>query len=224
MCAEFAWASAWGNRCSPRYHPLTPPPPPTPTRGTHTQIPWPAFVSGMWSASDSAVTLPLGSGFASCSLDVDAYATFRAVALSPVLAAVALLIIPAVSACRRRGRPHWTLYQTGVLVAAYLLYPSVSQQAVRMLDCSPLIAGVRYLESDFRVECGTPTHTLHAALAVAVILVFCLGFPVGLGVRLWLLHRRGRLHERRVRKRLLFLYDSYRPEVAYWEGVVILRK
>jgi len=77
-----------------------------------------------------------------------------------------------------------------------------------MLRCSDEIDGTRYLEADYREECNTTAHTIHAIVAMAVMLVFSLGFPLSAGVVLWRRHRHGRLHDEDTRKQFLFLSEG----------------
>jgi hypothetical protein len=48
-----------------------------------------------------------------------------------------------------------TLLRTSVIVCWYLIYPTVSRQAVRVLDCSVPINDVTYLVDDFSEACWT---------------------------------------------------------------------
>lgn len=102
--------------------------------------------------------------------------------------------------------------------------PQVARDVLRMFACSGEIDGVSYLEADFRVHCGTATHTLHVVVAVIVLLAFALGLPA---YTAWALRRafvEGTLQATHTRKRLLFLYESYRPKRAWWESCVMMRK
>ena len=200
-------------------------------------IPWPGFVADMWGTSNAVSTVPVSASFISCTIGWTFYQRFWVMAMLPLLGALVLLVIP-VSRCLRSVASSakraagggtvvggtWTTYRTGVLALAYLVYPTVSRAAVAVLDCSEDIAGTTYLEKDFRVECGTVTHTVHAVAALAVITVFCIGFPLLTAV---LLHRRrvgGRLHDQSTRQQLLFLFQGYKDDCCWWESVVIGRK
>ena len=57
-------------------------------------------------------------------------------------------------------------------------YPTVSREAVRMLDCSEDVEGTSYVQHDYSVSCDTSEHDFHAVIAVLVLLLFCTGLPV----------------------------------------------
>ena len=188
-------------------------------------IPWPQFVADMWTTSGSASSLPMSVSFVACTIKAGFYDTFWAVVASPVALAAVCLVIPVVGKVLRKGSvATWGLYRTSVTVGAYLLYPTVAKRVVQVLDCSVDVAGVSYLEADYREECGTPRHMLHVAVACVVMAVFCLGFPLGLAAMLRHFRRSGELHSIHTRRQWLFLYEEFRDEACWWEAVVILRK
>ena len=187
------------------------------------QIPWPAFVADMWSTSGSGSSLPLSGGFVSCTLALGFYGKFWMVVLSPIVLCSALLLIPLAGRVSG-GHASWTAYRCAVLVSTYLLYPSVSRSVVQALACSRPIDGTSYLEADYREVCGTGTQLFHAVVAVVVIAVFCIGFPLFTAVVLRRQHKRGQLHSEDTRRVMLFLFGGYKEEWCFWESVVCMRK
>lgn len=191
-------------------------------------IQWPAFVAGMWSTGGSSVSLPVSGGFLSCVTNVGFYPAFWVVAMSPIVAVCivfgAALVAHAASAVTKRGRWSWPALRTAVLVLWYLLYPTVTRQAVRVLDCSEDIGGLSYLESDMREECGTSTHAFHVVAALVVIAAFCVGFPAYTALSLRQKLRSGQLDDLATRKQWLFMTQGYRDEYCWWEAVVMARK
>jgi len=202
-------------------------------------IPWhPSWVAQMWSTSGSVSSIPLSAGFVSCTVGLSFYAKFRMLAMAPAVTAVVLLAIPAWSylaalcrAVRSTGTGHrggasapgqahvgsvWSTYTTAWLVLAYLIYPSVSRQVVRVLDCSERVDGVRYIESDLREQCGTSTHTLHVVVGLAVVAVFCFGFPAVVGWSLKRRYDRDTLHSDATRRQFLFMYEGYTDKWCWW--------
>lgn len=188
------------------------------------EVPWPNVLSGFWNLAGAASTVPVSASFVTCTLQLSYFARFWIAALSPVCAGIALLVIPITSKLLRRGSAHWGRYRTALLCVCYLLFPTVVREAVRTLKCSDSIDGKAYLEADFRVECGTAIHAFHVVAATIVLLGFCLGFPIMTGVTLYRRFRSGTLESAATRKRFDFLMSGFKPERAYWESVVMLRK
>lgn len=194
------------------------------------EVPWPSSVGQMWGLAGAASTVPVTASFVTCTLQLSVWTRFWLAAASPVVAALVLLAMPiyyVVSALRVRREdrsPHWGRYRTAVLVVAYLLYPTVSREVVRTLDCSREIGGKSYLRSDFRVECGTPAQSFHAGVALVVLAVFCVGLPLTTAALLVQRKRAGRLYDDRTRRRLSFLMEGYRTRAIWWESAVMTRK
>jgi len=66
----------------------------------------------------------------------------------------------------------------------FLAYMPIVSASLRALDCIDPVAGLRYLRSDLRVECGVGQHAAARALAFTVLVALGVGFPAGLA---WLL-------------------------------------
>ena len=133
-------------------------------------IPWPRIITLIFSGQGS-----VSASLASCVVETSFYTRFQAVALAPAACAVLLLADPlarctrgprpshngSATASRFRGRchTHWTVYRTAVTVSLFVLYPFVATVVVSMLDCSPSMDGVSYVEADYREVrrgiCGT---------------------------------------------------------------------
>lgn len=122
------------------------------------------------------------------------------------------------------GRSGWPMYLTCVTIVCYMLYPSVCQAAVKVLDCSPPINGVRFLQADFREVCGSPRWQAQVVFVICILVVFCIGFPASVCFLLYRHHKHGTLHAPLTRQRFLFLTQGYRDEFCWWEGVAIARK
>lgn len=119
-----------------------------------TAVPWPSSVAQLWSFSGSASTVPVSASFVTCTLTMSYYVRFWLAAASPAIAAVVLLVMPLYTmlvsgpadAATGRRSPQWGNYRTGVLVVAYLLFPTVCREVVRMLDCSETLGDKSYLK------------------------------------------------------------------------------
>lgn len=107
------------------------------------------------------------------------------------------------------GQWGWRAYRTAAKVSVYLLYPTICDGVVKLLDCSDPIDGVSYVSSDFRVSCNTAKHAAHAVVAYVVLVVVCLGMPVAIAVVLW---PRGRstAEMNRVAGNFAFFTDGYK--------------
>ena len=187
------------------------------------EVPWPAYISNMWSASNSVSTVPLSASFITCTIRWSFYDQFWMLAAAPLVTALLLLAIPA---ARRlaTGRADLLEYRAAVLATWYLVYPAVTRQVVKVFECSSSIAGVKYLVADYTQECGSIRHLVHVVAGVCVVIGFCVGYPLAVA---WMLRARrnaGRLHKKSTQRQFLFLYQGYRAETCWWESVVIARK
>jgi len=97
---------------------------------------------------------------------------------------------------------------TGLFVL-FLAYMPIVSASLRALDCIEPVAGVKYLRSDLRVECGVGQHAAARALAYIVLIVLGAGFPVGLA---WLLGtaRNDQLVDPAFHATWGFFFDGYR--------------
>jgi len=96
-----------------------------------------------------------------------------------------------------------------LLFVLFLAYMPIVSASLRALDCIDPVAGVQYLRSDLRVECGVGEHAVTRALAYTVLVVLGAGFPAGLA---WLLGtaRNDQLADTSFRATWGFLFDGYR--------------
>jgi len=97
---------------------------------------------------------------------------------------------------------------TGLFVL-FLAYMPIVSASLRALDCIDPVAGLRYLRSDLRVECGVGQHAAARALAFTVLVALGVGFPAGLA---WLLGtaRNEQLVDPAFHATWGFLFDGYR--------------
>ena len=65
-------------------------------------------------------------------------------------------------------------------------------------------------------ECYTAEHSINSIAAVAVMLMFCIGYPVYVGARLLDHYRSDTLHDSSTRKQYLFLYHSASTFTQGW--------
>ena len=82
-----------------------------------------------------------------------------------------------------------------------------------------------YLAIDMRLQCYTGEWTGYAVYGLLIVVVYVIGFPVGI---FWLLFKRrhalfGPGSEDNMRK-FGFLYDAYGPSAWFWETEELIRK
>jgi len=146
---------------------------------------------------------PLSVGALQCLLWLPYLFQYVATILLPAFAAAAVVVIfHAVTTgrslhCKPRCGMDTAAFRSAVaswwatkrhlstlLFVLFLAYMPIVSASLRVLDCIAPIAGVRYLRSDLRVECGVGEHAAARVLAYSVLAVVGIGFPTGLA---WLL-------------------------------------
>lgn len=129
---------------------------------------------------------------------------------------------------RMRGRrvsrhTAWSAYLCALVVVLYLLYPTVTKEVVKLLDCSAEIDGVRYVEHDYSVDCGTSTYDFFSGIAIILVAAFCAGLPffslAALALDRRSAHARRALGKkaRRQAASLVFLTQGFKPRWYFWE-------
>jgi len=171
---------------------------------------------------------PLSVGALQCILWLPYLFQYVATILLPVFAAGAVVIIffavttgrsvrckprfgvdvPALKAAVAAWWASKRHLSTGLFVL-FLAYMPIVSASLRALDCIKPVAGVRYLRSDLRVECGVGEHAAARALAYIVLIVLGVGFPAGLA---WLMGtaRNEQLVDPAFHATWGFLFDGYR--------------
>jgi len=171
---------------------------------------------------------PLSVGALQCILWLPYLFQYVATVALPVLASVAVVaILHMVTTgrslhCRPRCRLDTAGFKAAVaawwatkrhystlLFVLFLTYMPIVSASLRALDCIEPVAGIRYLRSDLRVECGVGQHAVARALAYVVLIVLGIGFPAGLA---WLMGtaRNEQLVDPAFHATWGFLFDGYR--------------
>jgi hypothetical protein len=120
------------------------------------------------------------------------------------------------------GASPFQFYVTGVFVLTWLIWPLLVQQALKPLDCSTKVDGVRYLSSDLSVKCEGEEYDRLFAFAVTMLTTVIPGFPLAI---IWVLSRsRNRLNDSSVQSWWFYLYGMYTERCYLWEIAVMLRK
>ena len=131
---------------------------------------------------------------------------------------------------RVEGTMAWDQFIASAMVLMNLLYPTLVKRSALIFSCRS-IGGRRFLDESLDVRCFAPEH-VGAILTTALpgILLYVVGFPLGLLLVLLRLKARGALkhsestYDRRWVLRLGFLFAGYEDEHVYWESLVLFRK
>ena len=100
-----------------------------------------------------------------------------------------------------------------LLVATYLVYPTVSAMLFQTFSCEKVHLG-RFLHKDYAIDCDSAEHKGYQALAVIAILVFACGVPLLFWALLYY-QRHNLMHENA--QYLGFFFGDYKPQHWYWE-------
>jgi hypothetical protein len=119
-------------------------------------------------------------------------------------------------------------------VVAFVLWPMICLRTFGLFACRTVsdaaslsytsgLASQSYLVANTFEKCYEGTHLLVVAIAgVPVLVLLCVGFPIGL---VWFLRRhRNDLAKREFAEKWEFLYSTYTRDHPYWEAVVMARK
>jgi hypothetical protein len=128
------------------------------------------------------------------------------------------------------------------LVMTFLIYSTVSTTVFQTFACDTIddsaIVQTGYLCADYSIQCGTPKHTVYKVYAVFMICIYPLGIPALYAWLLWcnrhklsscasssdasvhMLNRHSDVTLRSTR----FLWQSYTPNMYYWEVVECVRR
>ena len=102
-----------------------------------------------------------------------------------------------------------------------LLYMPLTVRCFRFFQCIR-IDDKDYLMADFREECYTKIWLGFIFIAVCVIVMYCLLFPIGIFYTLFKIRKK--LDSLHVQHKYGFLYNQYKLPSYWWESAAILRK
>ena len=179
---------------------------------------------------------PLSVGALQCILRLPYLLQYVTTILLPVLASAAVVVIflgittgrsvhckprfsMDMSAVKAAVAAWWASkrHLSTLLFVLFLAYMPIVSASLRALDCIKPVAGVRYLRSDLRVECGVGQHAAARGLAYTVLIALGIGFPTGLA---WLLGtaRNEQLVDPAFHATWGFLFDGYRAPTRTLTG------
>ncbi len=197
---------------------------------------WPSGLASFLGASSGAGGANLNFTFLSCLLGWNEQQRHMTFSVLPVLC----LLIPALALClitllakKQRstsgsGRASMLLevsspyqvYSTIVLFLLFLVYPTVSRQALRAISCLD-VDGSLFLSFDLGVRCDDG-HTMYQVLAWLQVVFISFGVPLGLFILLY--RKRNELQREEVRRVYHFLYSGYTPRAYWFESARMLLK
>jgi hypothetical protein len=106
-------------------------------------------------------------------------------------------------------------------VAMNIFCPIISVYNFRVLSCIK-VEHVQYLISDVDVTCWDNEHRPYVVMAVLLICVVTVGWPLSIGTFLY--RNKERLADHEFFKRYKFLYGRYKPQFYYWGVVETVRR
>lgn len=91
-----------------------------------------------------------------------------------------------------------------------MFHPTITKTTFSFFKCTQAIEGVRLLEADMHIVCGSSYHSrLLLWVAGPAMIFYVIGIPT---VALWLIYaRRTKLDSVGSRRKLGFLYSNYEP-------------
>ena len=151
-----------------------------------------------------------------------------AVAVGSGIAVVCLVARLRGQRCVVWGAPPLEVFRNALLALAFLLWPSLVGEMLRVLDCSVELDGESYLSADVSVNCASAGYKTLAWAASAYLCTLLPAFPIGLFVLLhWNRDKLAELSEgadgtadegaRRFQQRYGFLFAGYSSRLWKFE-------
>lgn len=104
---------------------------------------------------------------------------------------------------------------------AFLGYPWINAVLLSMYNCIT-INGVSYLMADFRVQCTSESHIVHALIIAPFAFFYSLGIPFCYGY--YLFKHRSELRNPHMLIKAGFIYESFNDNAWYFELLEMLHK
>lgn len=196
-------------------------------------VPWPSYYVSFISTFNILQLEFIPWNAMSCVVSIDYYAQIYLVAAVPL---VMLLLLSFLNLCNvvmdRRDlsddasrRVAKRIYRTKVLqiilFLMFLVYPTVSQQALSFFDCRE-IEGIWYLNSDMSLNCFDEVWWSHFLSVIFIVVLYPIGIPLILFLLLF--HNRRELNQARTQARIGILYLNYDRNRWFWEVLDMLYK
>jgi len=110
-----------------------------------------------------------------------------------------------------------------LVMILFMLHPSISKSTFAIFACTQIKNNELWVTADMSLRCWDYEHVKYILLiALPCCIVWIFGLPL---LCLGLLYRsRERLTAESIQIKYSFLYKGYRPELYYWEFVILYRK
>ena len=172
---------------------------------------------------------------AGCVMDIDFHDKLIVVTVTPILALAFLACTYMASYWKNCGNDEVLVkihnrHVSMVLLLTFLVYSNVSSVLFKAFSCEHLDDGKYYVRSDYSIQCDSSKHVGIQVYAGVMIVVYTIGIPVFYG---WLLFRDMDVLKVPESDRVYYysrvvaisdLWQSYRPNVFYYEIVECLRR
>ena len=157
----------------------------------------------------------------------------EALVAAPFVAA--LLPVPLVVRAKLRQQTRlWqtdlgTAWRATAIIALWLLHPAVMRESILVL-LTRRIGNTTYAAADLSVQTDDPQYATTRSLALALLVLFVVGYPLGLAYYVYGKRQQLRTEAaqqeltERERSMLFYFYGSYKPRFYYWELVAFCTK
>jgi hypothetical protein len=113
---------------------------------------------------------------------------------------------------------------SGPLKFLSVVYLTVSRYSTSVFRCVALSDGTLVLQAYPGMQCNTTQHLWYYACGVIGIVVYTIGFPLGLGVVLVYMHLHGRRTDELYLKTVGWVYEPFEAHVFFYGVLTILRR
>ena len=114
------------------------------------------------------------------------------------------------------------LVSTMILVM-FLFHPEIFRYMTSAFACTEIDSSEYWLVQDLDIRCWNSEHSVYASgLALPGLILWGIGLP--LLAFIFIMKNRKHLEDDRVKARFQFLLVGYKPNLYYWEFVIMYRK
>eukprot|EP00210_Caulerpa_lentillifera_P000356 g349.t1 len=126
----------------------------------------------------------------------------------------------------------WRRFTLSVVTVTYISYLGLTKLAIKVFYCIDVYdndnpassTATKYLAMDTEIQCYQGSHLLLMIIALVVLVLVTVCFPVISAIVLARNQEHYQEQESWIRETMSFLYSAFREEYVYWESLVMLRK